>query len=142
VLSLEGDPQLPFLLGNFSLMPFETLRKGAEGSGRAAFDVDFVVETQPKILTRRSSGSRLASSPRSVTIGKPNGLTSPWEPDDPPLKLEIYRRTVALSGSGATRGLFAGSATGIPDGAWAAYAAAWSMSMPQETTANPRRPRA
>jgi len=46
------------------------------------------------------------------------------------------------TGSGATRGLFGGSATGIPDNAWAAYAAAWSMGMPQETTANPRRPRA
>jgi len=45
------------------------------------------------------------------------------------------------TGSGGSRGLFAGSPTGIPDGVWAAYAAFWSMSMPQETTANPRRPR-
>jgi hypothetical protein len=37
------------------------------------------------------------SSQRSVTIGKPNVPTSPWKPDDPPLKTRIYRRGGSLS---------------------------------------------
>ncbi|MBM4057421.1 MAG: MBL fold metallo-hydrolase [Planctomycetes bacterium] len=51
-------------------------------------------------MKHRCSGSRPQSSPRSVTMGRPNGLTSPWEPDDLPLKPAIYRRAVALSASG------------------------------------------
>lgn len=106
IVAMEGDSQLPYLLGNLSLMPFEPLPNGAEKTW--SYDSSIAIETkneqnrfgpgrfgpfQNSEERKTQSGSEAATftiqnqTPQLVAVKKTSKLHTPAVGDEPAIDL-------------------------------------------------------